>query len=1105
MDPISVVGIAAASLQFIETSIHGIKVLRRLKDTPVKFARLLADAEKSLVRIVQLRGALDDGGSALSKTLSSSQADVLRKTIKDIHDATEDLQVALRPIFGFTGTKGFWKHVMSVKMESTIEQMLHRIRRCGDQLMQELQVAGLEGIGSITAKIEDLSLLIEELDRKLDKQQGSSPQLAPRSQQGAPGLEQYDNSTPVYESSHRVICYPETCGCRPVRRLKRIGSSRSSYSFDTRGRHEPNCPYGVSDASWHRFSFQLLPLFNKKLEFALGAIRNAGGLHLEMPIQLYSVVKRSESAIFQRFEKFAENCGARKLASKANNVYSFIDCTDHSRFGEYEWDVIAVRRELSDMHRFLRDTKTKGLGSARDKDEHGYTILHEIVWIVVLLAPVYSHVAEEIGALLQLVERLGIDRDAIPWVDGFRYSRRYMLRFYHWGRLNIFMPRLTATAADIARDILALLMPQLSLARVPFGSHLSAMSSEEFDDEHIQLYAPALGTGGRRSIRDTLIRNPSYSKYLFKGSLARIVVTRNLDLLEQALASPDWESQAFGHSNFSVLDLAVGWAEGLRAFSRVWKKDVISAVGLSVLESDRHSLEILCDWDLFKFPDPFTARDSNTRRESTLMALLLVNGDTRDILIRFLKRQRETLSSRASRYLSADELSRLGVSDNVSDILDTKALGIYDFMKARSIPLDTNLHPGFGASVYHTIFSSGTIWPFATLSGNDSLFIVEGLQALYTSGFREIDALDGEGRTLLDLLAFQSRRLQIMLVAPFVWLLKMGASPIFRSRRGPKNLLFGLASVLSRGRSDSPRLQQALSVVEYAAGVCQPVETDTCICYCSESGCLPLHCLIRDQEYWSECYDCTTCKLLTWLESSGLDEDDEIYSVEQAVRFTLFRRLGMVHTCCRGIVHPSRPPTAVDEHERMMVRDDDEELASQLDLLIQAYRGSLWVWLDSFDEDTPDYASFTCRNRRLHCRRDPGPHVVWNGLAAHWKKWWDKTSKILPEPPQYLPRFPSKDPRKDKEEHEILVANSQALTLKQHGYEGLDFLEVIRRHFEAELEAAAQDTVSGSEGELEKRRRRRAEKVFVPIKRPELLDEIIEGWKQDPRPRWWTL
>ncbi|KAK4227739.1 hypothetical protein QBC38DRAFT_454879 [Podospora fimiseda] len=86
-----------------------------------------------------------------------------------------------------------------------------------------------------------------------------------------------------------------------------------------------------------------------------------------------------------------------------------------------------------------------------------------------------------------------------------------------------------------------------------------------------------------------------------------------------------------------------------------------------------------------------------------------------------------------------------------------------------------------------------------------------------------------------------------------------------------------------------------------------------------------------------------------------------------------------------------------------------------------------------------------------------------------------------------------------------MVADAQKIALKQHGYEGVDFTEVIRRHFVKELEAAAQDLVSGSEGGHEQRRKRRAEKVFVPVDRTEILDEIIEWWKQDPRPQRWAL
>ncbi|KAK4227740.1 hypothetical protein QBC38DRAFT_544781 [Podospora fimiseda] len=524
-----------------------------------------------------------------------------------------------------------------------------------------------------------------------------------------------------------------------------------------------------------------------------------------------------------------------------------------------------------------------GLGSVTDKDEHGHTILHPIVWLVLLLVPVYSHVAEEIGALLQFVEMSGVDRDAIPWTNRIPSCERCNFQFYQWGRLGCFRLRPQVTAAEKARDVLALFMADLGQTPVPFRNFLSGMSSGEFEDQQTQIddtpYSMELGTRARRSIRDALIAKSLESKILcFQGSLARIVVTRNLSRLRQALADQDWESQTFGHRNLSVLDLAVGWPEGLRAFSGAWRKDVISAIGLAVLESDRSSLEILCEPSMF--PNPIKAPDSATNTEiPKFTGLLLVNGETRDILIDLLKRQRLDLARLARKYLSTDELTNLELSG--SGLLDTKALSVYNFLEERSIPVDSNLHPGFESSIYHAVVSRSPV--LTVLNGKDSLLLLEGLHALFVAGFWEMDAQDGDGHTPLERLVSQGEIYRTILVAPFIWFLKTGASPVFRDQGPRQPLLLGLASVLSRTEWDSECTCQALKLVQYTAGRCQPCESDDCVCYCSEDGCLPVHFLVWDWPF----------------------------------------------------------PIVIDEDERDRVWDDDAELASQLELLVEAYRGSL--------------------------------------------------------------------------------------------------------------------------------------------------------------------
>lgn len=157
MDPVSLVGITAAAVQFAGVTgkglLKGIGLLRGLADTPARLSKLLGDIEKSTARIIRLLATLNDDQSDLVKLLSTKQLKALKDTVNDALSAATELQSALEPLFGThshsergfrAGAKKMWRDVVSVKAERSIGEKLDNVCRMNEEVLRELQLAGID-------------------------------------------------------------------------------------------------------------------------------------------------------------------------------------------------------------------------------------------------------------------------------------------------------------------------------------------------------------------------------------------------------------------------------------------------------------------------------------------------------------------------------------------------------------------------------------------------------------------------------------------------------------------------------------------------------------------------------------------------------------------------------------------------------------------------------------------------------------------------------------------------------------------------------------------------------------------------------------------------
>lgn len=150
MDPISIIGLAAAGVQFAEvgakTLVKSLRLLRELRDIPQRMIDLLSQTDRSIERLLHLDTLSQQ--PAFINRLDQGQLDSVRSSILEGRDAAEALQSTLQPIVADLAqpsrTRRAWRTLISRAREADIESRLETIARIHLGLMQQLQGLGLE-------------------------------------------------------------------------------------------------------------------------------------------------------------------------------------------------------------------------------------------------------------------------------------------------------------------------------------------------------------------------------------------------------------------------------------------------------------------------------------------------------------------------------------------------------------------------------------------------------------------------------------------------------------------------------------------------------------------------------------------------------------------------------------------------------------------------------------------------------------------------------------------------------------------------------------------------------------------------------------------------
>ena len=492
----------------------------------------------------------------------------------------------------------------------------------------------------------------------------------------------------------------------------------------------------------------------------------------------------------------------------------------------------------------------------------------------------------------------------------------------------------------------------------------------------------------------------------------------------------------------SPADMAIGWPTGIKILGDSgFELDgaLELAIGIKDLESTNFILAADC----------FPRKGESWRR--VLGLLKLSNREIQSVVICELARRRRALAKLAIDHLTTKQVLKLGPL--VGQALDTSTPDVLRELQTRGVGVPLTLLPASRLiRHYDDIPVEYVPIYFALFSDNGFNYADKDLlQLAYDNGFISIDACERYNKTPLFLACQFHRSGHESLDQSIHWLLHKGADTRFKCRNDTPNILFSLAREYGRviRHGLSPQSWDIKGIINHVLlrSECQSLDTDGCICYCSDQGCSTLYRLWTCYKLQTDhqlCSGTNTQALLVavngWTQMCELDDDQALPSYEQAMKLEVFERLGMTHTCFQGRHQTDMDVWALSMEERAtllekwtmseraQLRDESQALKTQLDLIILGYS-------KRFKSHVGALSSFWAAAMLdlSHMLPDPPPEERCRNRCLSSMKFWRS---------QRTPEFS----RQEEERHNSML-EAQANLLKQNGYEGWDFIDVIRHHF----------------------------------------------------------
>lgn len=190
--------------------------------------------------------------------------------------------------------------------------------------------------------------------------------LEASSRQAQPELE-FDKN-----AKHLMYSRPLRCKCRAGASTTRWAYGPVGLRLETQA--VPSCPIHGKKRGWS-FSVEakLSPFLRGTLDLTLGLICGTKGCEIARPLTFKSTVKRSESPIFQLFDRFIETWGTLRPFEPCRSTGQLV--TINSSWFGLSWDEELLSKGFSHLIHGIVHSIESNQASGSDVDEHGRTLL----------------------------------------------------------------------------------------------------------------------------------------------------------------------------------------------------------------------------------------------------------------------------------------------------------------------------------------------------------------------------------------------------------------------------------------------------------------------------------------------------------------------------------------------------------------------------------------------------------------------------------------------------------------------------------------------------------------------------------------------------------
>ncbi|KAI1413401.1 hypothetical protein F5Y13DRAFT_29442 [Hypoxylon sp. FL1857] len=820
------------------------------------------------------------------------------------------------------------------------------------------------------------------------------------------------------------------CKCKIRRYLKVWNRGPLGFKIETQGAEY--CPVHARRSSTsYTMEAKLSPWINRTLELVL--MFNGGkNLGIHPGLNFRATVKRSESPIFQLFDRFVDEClliwkPGNSLDDESNRRAPMImRSKPHNIISSAVWDEERSTKAMPDLIRGIIEAIRAGKASGDDSDENGNNLLTEISYLACLIQTPLHFAAPQLHYLLQLAQVSKVDPMVVA---NMHNSRRYIFARIEDSPMTA-MSYLCSVMMSHKVD------PSTDSSAAPYGHGVSIFRALKSYEGAVESIGEFNTDAMRLQKLKLLLADPELSEGMDYPDLHLAIIRRSLSTLKKLFYHGWSESQGFGH--FEPVELAVGWTEGLQ-FLVDQGCYIGRAFQIACQLGDDKSASIL----LSSSSDIFSSRYSESEMSSTGLTFNLLESAGMDAKI-FRLAAKELWKRR-------DELRTLLLGRS-----NLEQLFVEDFFG--SLELDESTHCLLAEATdlpdRLKCWDIGSPHCFRTIHGRRPLDVydvydVNNHKILYDVGFVDMQALCRHGMTPLAECCARLEKIDqpegmwglhpshawfIMVT----WFVGKGADPDFScenldSVRWP-HLQFYLALATDYSGHG----------IKQIFGICDStLTTDLCRCYCSSKGCIPPFllwcCSFADRKYHSNCENRMALrkrKLEDWMKLCGFRRHDREKSYTELCRRELFDRLGMAHTCCAA----SEVQSTQEKNE---LSSEDASTKKELLWLVRIYKVTRKLLSDVT-------------------------------IRQFWRLWWGAADDIvLPLLPEEACRDPwwvlreewpdgsdysdgSDDLDGSEAESELRIRYEEIEQKREHqwlallrdaGYEGWEYDQVIKFHF----------------------------------------------------------